>query len=99
MAIPLDKWSLDYVTPSSQCVRRDGECIQDEFSPPPDASLVLPFSGEDEEDLPLPPGILDEDTKLIYVDPTKPLVDITGSVPQPGYYVLVANYFQPGPGE
>ncbi len=47
----------------------------------------------------LPPNILDEDTQLIRIDPDSPMVDVTGKVLQPGVYVLVANYFQPGPGK
>ena len=36
-----------------------------------------------------------DSAKLLYVSGDNPIVDIKGEVPQPGYYVLVANYYQP----
>ena len=100
VAIPLDKWSLDYVTPQAQCVRKDGECLQFSFSDPPDQSVVLPYVGptRGQPADKLPPALEGTgNAQLLYVDKENPIVDITGAVPQPGYYVLVANYHQPGP--
>ena len=42
-----------------------------------------------------PDNLYDKDAKLVYISGDNPIVDIKGQVPQPGYYVLVANYYQP----
>ena len=84
IAIPIDEWSLDLVTPSTECIRKNGECIKSEFPNPPEDSKVIPFS-EINSDV-KPSGI--------YVDGLTPIVDITGNVPKPGLYVLVAQYYQ-----
>lgn len=103
VAIPLSEWSLDYVRPSAQCTRREGdrgvECVADVFPAPPEGSVVVPFATETNLADALPPGIIDQDVRLVKIDPGTPLVDLTGSVPKPGLYVLVANYFQPGAGK
>ncbi len=121
VAIPLQDWSIDYVTPRAKCTRsaaEGGQCVQDEFPAPPEGSQVISFVGPGAEvsliirvlafltytcmtppqsaDT-LPPGLLNPDTQLIRIDPGQPLLDVTGTVPEPGVYVLVANYFQPGP--
>ena len=84
IAIPIEEWSLDLVTPSTECIRKNGECIKSEFPNPPEDSKVIPFS-EINSDV-KPSGI--------YVDGLTPIVDITGNVPKPGLYVLVAQYYQ-----
>ena len=84
IAIPIDEWSLDLVTPSTECIRKNGECIKSEFPNPPEDSKVIPFS-EINSDV-KPSGI--------YVDGLTDIVDITGNVPKPGLYVLVAQYYQ-----
>ena len=84
IAIPIDEWSLDLVTPSTECIRKNGECIKSEFPDPPEDSKVIPFS-EINSDV-KPSGI--------YVDGLTDIVDITGNVPKPGLYVLVAQYYQ-----
>lgn len=55
------------------------------------------FSGPDagEPSSLKPDNIFDDDAKLLYISGDNPIVDIKGEVPQPGYYVLVANYYQP----
>ena len=93
IAIPIDQWSLDYVTPSTVCVRKNGECIKSEFPNPPQDSKVIPFTDSSSDARPA--GILDEDVTSLFVDESNPIVDVNGNVPKPGLYVLVAQYYQP----
>ena len=44
IAIPVEDWSLDLVTPNAECVRKDGACIVVNFPSPPDESRVIPFN-------------------------------------------------------
>ena len=44
IAIPIEDWSLDLVTPNAECIRKDGACIAADFPNPPDESRVLPFN-------------------------------------------------------
>lgn len=98
MAIPIDRWSLDFVTPDGQCVKVNGRCLPFSYPDAPDQSQILPFVGPG-AGTPAnykPPNMYKpEETQLLYVSGDNPIVDITGAVPQPGYYVLVANYYQP----
>ena len=43
----------------------------------------------------LPEGIIDENANLLYVDELNPIPDIHGNIPKPGFYILVAQYYQP----
>jgi len=36
VAIPIDDWSLDLVKPSTDCIRKDGACINPGFPEAPD---------------------------------------------------------------
>ncbi len=48
VAIPLQDWSIDYVTPRAKCTRsaaEGGQCVQDEFPAPPEGSQVISFVG------------------------------------------------------
>lgn len=102
MAIPLEDWSMDHVTPKTECVKKNGACLPSLFPGAPDQSVILPFvvpgggdGGAGEAADRMPEGIYDLDAQLLYIDGDKPILDITGAVPQPGIYVLVANYYQP----
>ena len=95
IAIPIDEWSLDLVTPSTECVRKNGECSKSEFPNPPEDSMIIPFNGGEADSAAKPAGIMDDDTTLLYVDEFNPITDISGRVPKPGLYVLVAQYYQP----
>jgi hypothetical protein len=61
--------------------------------------VVLPFVGAGGKGRPSdhkPPGMHDPDNaQLLFIGGDNPVVDVTGAVPAPGYYVLVANYYQP----
>ena len=99
IAIPLEDWDLDFVTPNTKCVKRNGTCIPFTFSDPPDQSVILPFIGENDQPATnVPNGVFDDDRPVLYVDSENVIGDVIGTVPKPGYYVLVANYYQPGNG-
>ena len=36
VAIPLEDWSLDLVTPTTECIKKDGNCINPGFPDAPD---------------------------------------------------------------
>lgn len=99
VAIPYGKWSLDYIKPKSECVRKNGKCVQGFFPDAADAKKIE----FDNSQLPAvitesakkPTGIYDNATRLIYLDEQNPTVDILGKVPHPGEYVFVAQYYQP----
>ena len=57
IAIPIENWSLDLVTPSTECVRKNGECTKSEYPNPPEDSKVIPFVGDSSN---IPDGIMDE---------------------------------------
>jgi hypothetical protein len=44
VAIPLEDWSLDLVTPSTECIRKDGACIIPGFPDAPDQVYFSPTS-------------------------------------------------------
>ena len=44
IAIPIEQWSLDLVSPNAECIRKDGACIAADFPNPPDESRVEFFN-------------------------------------------------------
>lgn len=95
VAIPYHQWSLDYVKPKSICVRKNGKCVQGLFPGAADAKKLEfeSFNGIPEAEN-RPPGIYDNNTKLIYLG-NGDMVDIHAKVSQPGDYVFVIQYYQP----
>ncbi len=53
MAIPIEEWSLDLVTPNSECVRKNGQCIAAVFPDAPDESAVVPFNRKQTRNIPI----------------------------------------------
>ena len=90
IAIPVDEWSLDYVTPQLNCVRKNGNCLPTIYpdAPDPAETALIPFSSSLDQDQP----------QFLYVDASSPIPDIKGRVPTPGLYVLVAQYKNENPG-
>ena len=95
--VPLSNWSIDYVKPVSQCVRDEGECVPSVYPAAPDGSVMILMSDGNQDKLASfpPSGIYDLNTPLVMLDEKNPLVHISGNVPDPGYYVIVAHYYQP----
>ncbi|PBC25348.1 Laminin subunit alpha [Apis cerana cerana] len=96
IAIPYNKWSLDYVKPKSICVRKNGKCIKGQFPGAADAKKIeFETSSTISESEKRPFGIYDNTTKLIYLDGKNTTVDIHGKVLQPGDYIFIVQYYQP----
>ena len=86
VAIPIDQWSLDQVTPQLKCVRKNGNCLPTVYPDAlkyPETGLITLSSGD-------PPSWLLVDGDSI--------PDISGRVPKPGLYILVVQYKQDNPG-
>ncbi|KAK2708492.1 hypothetical protein QYM36_014189 [Artemia franciscana] len=103
-AIPAEEWNLDFINLSPVCTRKDGKCIGSTYPNVPDSSKIEfePVSlDEEEEELEegephhLPDNIFDATTGLVYLDEGVPMVDVTGKVSSQGYYVFIAQYYQP----
>lgn len=96
VALPLDKWSLDYINPNPSCVKRDGKCIQSSYPTPPDTKKVEFKTGN--ENLlakTAPRDIFDNWTALIVLGPENNSINLTGKVPAPGPYVFIVHFYQP----
>lgn len=96
VAIPYDRWSLDYTEPKSVCVRQDGKCVQGLFPGAADAKKVEfeTDNGALEVDS-RPTGIYDNATKLIHLNNDDAAIDVRTKVPQPGEYIFIVQYYQP----
>ncbi|XP_070151389.1 laminin subunit alpha [Polyergus mexicanus] len=96
VAIPYYQWSLDYVKPKSICVRKNGKCVQGQFSGAADAKKIeFETSSSVFETKHRPSGIYDNATKLIYLGDGDTMVDIHANVSQQGDHVFVIQYYQP----
>lgn len=96
VALPLDKWSLDYINPNPSCVKKDGKCVQSFYPTPPNTKKVE-FKNGNEARLAttLPKDIFDNTTSLIILDHEDSVVDLVGKVPSPGAYVFIVHFYQP----
>lgn len=91
VAIPLEKWSLDYIQPKLICISRNGTCIDSSYPNPPDSKLM---QFENEHIGNHTPYVLNNRT-YINLNPQENVLDIKGQVPNPGYYVFIVQYYQP----
>ena len=85
-------WSLDLVTPNSECVRKDGACVTEDFPFSPDEFVRLPLVSTSSQK---PDGIIDQNAQLVFTDESNPINDIHGSGIPDNTYILVAQYYQP----
>lgn len=98
-AIPVDKWSIDYIEPSPVCVTHNNQCAAPKFRSVPD-SKKIEFETDHEDRIAenKPPyAALDERVKLVYLDnkgDTSTIV-IESKVGEPGRYVILVKYYQP----
>lgn len=96
VALPLDRWSLDYIDPSPACVKKDGRCIQSLYPTPPDTKKVEFKTGNEARVAATAPrNIYDNGTALLVLDHSDSIVDLAGKVPGPGAYVFVVHFYQP----
>lgn len=96
VALPLEKWSLDYINPNPSCIKKDGKCIQSFYPNPPDTKKVEFKTGnEGRLATSAPKDIYDNSTALIVLDHDDSIVDLAGKVPGPGAYVFIVHFYQP----
>lgn len=95
--IPADDWSIDYITPRSVCVRKNGKCIQGVFPAAPEAKkLEFEQNNQIFDTSSTPDGIYDNTTKFTYLDGKDDLpIDVPAKPDAPGEYVLIVQYYQP----
>ena len=86
VAIPIDQWSTNFVTPQLKCVRVNGRCSSTNYpnAPGPSETALVPFAPKDQP-------------QWVVIDANTPMADVNGKVPNPGLYVLVATYKQNNP--
>nr|XP_054772039.1 laminin-like protein epi-1 [Lytechinus pictus] len=95
IAIPVESFSYDFVTPTLECVRTaDGECLPSTYPVPPNTILL---DGETDPNVPLPPNIHNPSPTVIYLSNDN---ENTASydddlVPNSGEVVFVIHYYQP----
>ncbi|OTF81891.1 hypothetical protein BLA29_006928, partial [Euroglyphus maynei] len=104
--IPFDnRWSYDYIEPGFVCNYKNNECTTSNF---PLISEGIKIEAEAEMFGPEKPAQIVEHPKYNQVNPgtdTRPLlvhlndslqlIDIRGTVPKPGPYYFMLNYYQP----
>ncbi|XP_041484164.1 laminin subunit alpha-like isoform X1 [Lytechinus variegatus] len=95
IAIPVESFSYDFVTPTLECVRTaDGECLPSTYPVPPNTILL---DGDMDPNVPLPPNIYNPSPTVIYLSNDN---ENTASydddlVPNSGEVVFVIHYYQP----
>ena len=95
VAIPIERFDLDLVTPKPKCIKRKGVCIPFTFPDAPDQSTVVKFVTADEDAADnLPDGIADPNEKLLYVSGDTPIVDITGTVNVSSHFASICLNYQ-----
>ncbi|KAI5729364.1 hypothetical protein M8J76_001799 [Diaphorina citri] len=95
VAIPEAKWSMDHIQPKTECVRKDGQCVQATFPTSPETKKIEAESGLGPLATQLPGSLADNKTGLVYLDHKDAMVDIAGTVNNPGAYVFVMHFYQP----
>ncbi|CRK95483.1 CLUMA_CG008952, isoform A [Clunio marinus] len=94
--IPYEQWSTDFIQPQPVCVLKDGACVESSFLTAPD-SKKIEFEAEDEERIAVEnlPDIINNNTKVIYLDKDTQSFLLSSKVSEPGRYVIVIKYYQP----
>ncbi|XP_050541070.1 laminin subunit alpha [Daktulosphaira vitifoliae] len=96
VAVPLKKWSLDYINPNPSCVKKDGKCIHSLYPTPPDTKKVeFKFGNEARLAQSGPKNVNDNSSALVLVDMQDTTVDLAGKIPNPGPYVFIVHFYQP----
>lgn len=96
VALPLDKWSLDFINPNPSCIKKDGKCIQSFYPTPPDTKKIeFKIGNETRVSTTAPKDIFDNSTSLIILNDEDSIVELPGKVPSPGAYVFIVHFYQP----
>ncbi|KPM02403.1 paramyosin-like protein 1, partial [Sarcoptes scabiei] len=100
--IPLDnKWSFDYIEPSFVCLSKNDNCTASIFPTVADGIKVEAESEQKQDHIVQLPKynqaipIFEQKPYMVELNESMPSIDIRGSVPKPGPYHFVLNYYQP----
>ncbi|XP_071940937.1 laminin-like protein epi-1 [Antedon mediterranea] len=94
VAIPVEMWNFDLVTPTLQCVRSSNKkCLSSTY---PDVTSVKVVVDE-VVDSPLPPNILDTNAKLYYMNSNSGKTELLLKDVRltDGQYMFIVHYYQP----
>ncbi|XP_046390071.1 laminin subunit alpha-like [Ischnura elegans] len=96
VAIPLKKWSLNYIEPKPACIKVNGKCL----SAPLDSythskKIHLPSVLRHKKTKTLPYGVSDDRANLIHLDLKDEMVSLKGNSSAPGKYAFIIHYYQP----
>ncbi|PIK40931.1 putative laminin subunit alpha [Apostichopus japonicus] len=96
IAIPVDNFHYDFITPSLECVRTaSGECLGSNHPIPPDSTMIdfVDPTGQD----PKPPNMFIPTTTVRYISTTDGITNVYVEIHllPPGEYVFVVHYYQP----
>ena len=94
-AIPFEDWSLNYITPSSNCVLKDGRCVLSPFRNPPDSKKIEFEKGNDNRSVMLNELLYKNTSSLVYLNDKDPEVVVNAKVLNKGSYVIIVHYYQP----
>ncbi|XP_033099240.1 laminin subunit alpha-like [Anneissia japonica] len=97
VAVPVEKWNFDLVTPALQCVRNSNKnCVQSTY---PDAVSSTKFNVGNTEGstAPIPPNIYDTNAKLYYMNTDSGKVELLldDIALADGQWVFIVHYYQP----
>ncbi|ALC44510.1 LanA [Drosophila busckii] len=97
-AIPVEQWSIDYITPSPVCVIQGQECAAPKFRSVPE-SKKIEFETDHEDRIAInkpPYAAFDERVKLVQLEsPDNGTIVIESKVSEPRRYVILVKYYQP----
>lgn len=99
-AVPQDKWSMDYLKPTTVCVWYNGECVPSTFTSTDGKKIEIESTGEVlNVGLTTVPEIYDKSARFIKLSEDNTMIDVSAKIPKPqdhpGTSVLVLHYYQP----
>ncbi|XP_064094479.1 laminin subunit alpha-like isoform X2 [Macrobrachium nipponense] len=95
VAVPHELWHEDLVRLQPVCARLNGECLTSQFPHPPETTKIeFENNLEGKRAAELPWGI-SNNTGLVFLNHSDPMVDITGKLRSAGGYVFIVHYYQP----
>lgn len=91
--IPFNEWSFDFIQPRPVCIKKDDSCVSSTFVTPSE-SKKYHFEYEGEVSKNKTPVIVSNVT-YVQLNGEEPQIQIVAKVQEPGFYVLVLQYYQP----
>ncbi|KAG8193252.1 hypothetical protein JTE90_005598 [Oedothorax gibbosus] len=93
--VPEGLYNMDYVVPKPMCIRHEGACKQSEYLPIPESTKVEFESGYNEYGASSHPDGIDTELDLVSLQERDSIVNLHGSVTNPGLYAFIVHYYQP----